>query len=67
MIVHIFHHFIKVETILDLWKDQKNGAIGDRNDLLQYLKKHQKAHSCQDLIHRLESIPSGGKLFVTKV
>jgi len=44
----------KVESILNLWKDQKNNAVGDITALIQFLRTHQKAHSCEDLILRLE-------------
>ena len=43
-----------MELILNLWKDQKNNAVGDINALIQFLRTHQKAHSCEDLILRLE-------------
>ena len=49
---------LKVENALDIWKQHHNGAVGDRKALIKYLKGHQRANSCEDVILYLQTSSS---------
>ena len=43
-----------MEELLMIWKERNNLGLGSRKDLIDTLKKNQKANSCQILVQSLE-------------
>jgi len=49
----------KIDVILDLWKNQKNGADENAGYLIEYLKEHDKAKSCIAITNALDKYFNG--------
>ena len=47
-----------MEELLNIWKERNNLGLGSRKDLIDALKKNQKANGCQILVQSLEQ-PEG--------